>query len=384
MNCISLKVLLASMFLNLLAMPINSGAAVIFGYVSLLASVSLPIELMLHNGVYINKKQFYITLAFLIIVSINSLLSLFAIKNEELESFIKALISFFAFLLSISAKDVVYTEKDLKFYYLITRVFSIIMILYTVLPFDFQYVAVNEYGNKEFTLSMGNPNATATKILFAIIVLCIEVITRKRIILRCFDVVLISGLVNIIVRLRSRTALICSIIFLVYALFLRFPIKKWMANWVWVIPVVFIPIQIMLKERPLWGMLDKTFASGREELFADYLELISSSPMQFVLGDFAQNQLANTHNIIFALIFNFGFVGVALYLYFWRVESKALNNASNSTAKLAWMGWIVFVIHSMAEAAALSGAFTFGAIIIFLNRLTKDTVITEKTIQDKV
>ena len=201
--------------------------------------------------------------------------------------------------------------------------------------------------------------------------------------LRFFDVVLISGLVNIIVKLRSRTALICSIIFLVYALFLRFPIKKWMVNWVWVIPVVFIPIQIMLKERPLWGMLDKAFASGREDLFADYLELISSSPMQFVFGDFAQNQLANTHNIIFALIFNFGFIGAALYLYFWRVESKALENASNSMAKLAWMGWIVFVIHSMAEAAALSGAFTFGAIIIFLNRLTKDTLITEKIIQEK-
>lgn len=383
MNCISLKVLLAAIFLNLLAMPINSGAAVIFGYVSLLASISLPIELMLHNGVYINKKQLYITLAFLIIVSINSILSLFTIENEELESFVMALVSFFTFLLSISAKDVAYSEKDLRFYYLITRVFSIIMILYTVLPFDFQYVTVNEYGNKEFTLSMGNPNATATKILFAIIVLCIEVITRKRIILRFFDVVLISGLVNIIVRLRSRTALICSIIFLVYALFLRFPIKKWMANWVWVIPVVFIPIQIMLKERPLWGMLDKAFASGREDLFADYLELISSSPMQFVLGDFAQNQLSNTHNIIFALIFNFGFIGAALYLYFWRVESKALEKASNSMAKLAWMGWIVFVIHSMAEAAALSGAFTFGAIIIFLNRLTKDTVITEKIIQEK-
>lgn len=381
MSCISLKILVVSMMLNMLTMPISSVLAIIFGYVALISSVMLPIELLRYNGTCINKRQLHIIFALVIIICLNSFISLTAIRVNELEDVIKALFSFFSFLLAIAAKDVMYTEKDLKFFFSLTRIFAFVLILYTVIPFDFRYVTVNNYGNIQFTLSMGNPNATATKILFALMLLGIENSILKNKYWRWCNVALIAGLLNTILLLQSRTALVCALIFLIYHMLLKFRIRKWMTDWVWIIPIIFIPIQLTLSRFPLWQILDKSLSSGRETMFVDFIELISSSPLQFVFGDFAENKLSNTHNIIFAMIFNFGFIGLILFLRFWKIESRNVEGSTTKIAQYAWVGWIVFVIHSMAEAAVLSGSFTFGAILILLNRMTKDQMVVNSGLE---
>ena len=375
MRCISLKVFVVSMLFNLLVMPFGTTLAVVCGYVSLLASILFPVELMHYNRGCINKKQFRIILIFAMIACVNSYMSLTAISMKELENVIKALISFFTFLISIAAKDIFYTDRDLKFYFSVIRIFAVVIILYTLIPFGFQYTIINTYGEKIFTMSMGNPNATATKIMFAIMLLCIETRISQNNYLRACNVALIGGLIYTVIKLQSRTVFLCIVVYVIYCVLLRFPIKKWMTIWIWIVPVIFIPIQLMLPRFPLWDFFDKTLTTGREILFADFLKLITSSPLQVVFGDFAEYQLGNSHNIIFSMIFNFGFVGLILFFVFWIIESCDAEGAMNKVTQSAWIGWIVFVIHSMAEAAALSGAFTFGAIIIVINRLTKDQMI---------
>lgn len=375
MSCISLKILVASMMFNLLSMPISSGAAVVFGYIALISSILLPFELMRYNGVCVNKKQFGIVLVLVGIVCLNSFVSLTVIKVSELEDLGKAIISFFSFLFSIMAKDVLYTEKDLKFFFSVTRFFAVIMILYTIIPFDFQYVVINEYGGTQFTLSMGNPNATATKLLFGIVVLGVENSMLKSKYWRWCNGGLIMGLFYVIFRLQSRTALICALIFIVYGMLLKVRIKKWMIDWVWLVPVIFIPFQLWIARQPAWDFLDKSMTTGREELFANFINLISFSPTQFILGDFAKYQLVNNHNIIFSLIFNFGFLGVGVFLWFWKIEGRGTSEITTKIAQYAWMGFFIFVIHSMAESAVLSGAFTFSVILVLINRLTKDKIV---------
>lgn len=375
MSCISLKVLVASTLLNLLVMPLSSVLAIVFGYIALLSSILLPIELLRNNKVCINKKQIWIIIVFVSSVAFNLLISLTVIPTDEVENIIKALISFLAFLLAISAKDITYRESDLNFYFSVIRFFAVVMILYTIIPFDFQYVIVNNYGSKQFTLSMGNPNATAAKNLFAIVILGIEIgMSKSKYLLWC-NVFLIVGLMYCVEKLQSRTSMMCAIFFIVFALVLKLRVKQWMLKKVWIIPAVFIPIQIMFSRIPVLKFLDKSLATGREEMYIEFLEILSSSPFTFIFGDFVENQLGNSHNIFFALIFNFGFIGLILFLWFWKIEARKFDVETKKLAQYAWMGWIVFVIHSMAEAAVLSGAFTFGVIIILLNRMSKDEIL---------
>ena len=68
-----------------------------------------------------------------------------------------------------------------------------------------------------------------------------------------------------------------------------------MTSWVWLVPAIFIPVQLMLAKLPLFELLDKSSATGRETMFADFLGLISHSPAQFTLGNFTEYQLENNH-----------------------------------------------------------------------------------------
>ncbi len=376
MKCFFLKILVASMLLNLLMMPINPSISVLIGYVCLLTTVALPIELMLYSENGNNKMQILIIFALISIILLNPMQLSTKLQSQDLVNIIKAVASFFSFLLVLSVKGISYTEKDLKFYFTIIRCFAIVMILYTVIPFDFQYVVINDYGRTQFTLSMGNPNATATKVLFAIIVLGIETLIVKKTFLRWCNVFLITGLMYTLIMLQSRTALLCAVIYIAYALLLKFRVKKWMVTWVWIIPLAFIPIQLMLTKLPELEFLDKTLTTGRETLYIDLLELISSSPVRFVLGNFWENQLSNNHNIILSMTLNFGLLGLVMYMWFWRIEISEIKEVTTKVAQYAWVGWIVFVIHSMAESAVMSGTFTFGSILILLNRMTKDELIT--------
>ena len=84
--------------------------------------------------------------------------------------------------------------------------------------------------------------------------------------------------------------------------------------------------------------------------------------------------MSNGHNIYFTILFNFGFIGLVLFMRFWNRENKTFDEKT-LLANDARMAWLVFIIHAMAEAAVLSGAFTFSVILILLNRMTKDQIL---------
>ena len=375
MKSIMLKIQVMSMLLNVVLMPISSALAVIFGYICLISSALLPMELIRYKGNHVRRKQFLIIFTFVIIIILNSWKSFLEIQNEEMENVMKSCISFFSFTMSICVGGISYRENDLKFYFQIVRLFSIVFILYTILPFGFQYTTIGKYGYQQFTLSMGNPNATATKILFCITILVIEVGIINNVWVRRSDIVLILCLLYTIIKLESRTALLCALTCIVSGILLKVKVKKWMINMVWIIPLAFIPVQILFQEISMLEFMNKSLASGRDTLFSEFINQIKLSPLSFILGDFGANQLSNCHNIIFTLVYNFGFVGTGLYFVFWKNENERFKASISNVSNYAWLGWLVFVIHSMAEAAPMSGAFTFAPMIIVLNRMTKDRML---------
>ena len=375
MRSLALKLLIAMVALNIVLLPLSATLAVLCGYAILLLSAWVPIDLMLNGGNRLNKKQTNLVLAFLAVTVINSLLSISSLTFANVEPLVKAFVSFFAFLLALSVGESTYTERDLTFYFTVNRLLSLIFVLYTVIPFDFQRTPVGDYGFMQFTLSMGNPNATATKVLFCVLLLVIQIGISKNDWTRWSNALLVVGLLYTIYRLESRTALACAILGIALLVFKKRRVSTRFVNLFWIVPIVFIPIQFLFERFPMLRLLGKSLVTGRQDMFTDFLSQIDESPLEFLLGSFLEHQLANYHNIFFTVLFNFGIVGVALYYCFWYFESRKIGDHTDKLANYAWLALSVFIVQSATEAAAMSGSFTFGAIILLINRLSKDTLI---------
>ncbi len=375
MRSIALKLLIVMVALNMVILPLNAKLAVICGYAILLLSAWVPIDLMLNSGNHLSKKQIHLVIAFLAVTLINSALSIFQFQLSDVETVIKAFVSFFAFMLALSVGESTYTERDLNFYFTANQLLSLVFIIYTVIPFGFQRTVVGDYGYLQFTLSMGNPNATATKVMFCVLLLMIQRGISKKAWIRWLNMVLIIGLLYTLYNLESRTALACALLGIVLGTAVNFRVTKKIADICWSIPILFIPVQIVFEQFPALRLLGKSLVTGREELFSDFIVKIATEPHRFILGNFLSYQLQNYHNIFFTILFNFGIVGVVLYYKFWRAESRKLRDQTSKIANYAWIAILAFVVQSATEAAAMSGSFTFGAIIILLNRMTKDTFI---------
>ncbi len=383
MKSVALKISFVTMILNILVMPFSGTISILFGYLCLVTTALVPFELLYNSGNRLNKKQFVIMLAFLVIMFLNSPSSFLEIQMGDLENIIKAIVVFIAFLVSISVSGVTFSIKDLQFYFDIIRGASIVFILYTILPFGFRYTPVDEYGNVQLTLSMGNPNATAAKLLFFVIMLLIETSLLKNKRKRRLNGLVIIGLLYTLFRFESRTSFICAVLITVLIVVVQMRVKSWMAKTAWLIPALFIPIQLLLAKIPGFVFLNKTVSSGREDLYTAYISDILSSPAKYIFGDFFGNQLENNHNVVFTFLLNFGIVGCVLYYLFWKIEIDSLNKISTKIENYSWLAIIVFIVHSMAESAVMSGSFTFGILAILLNRMNKDRLDVTPYLNEK-
>ncbi len=372
----ALKLIMVAQLMYTALLPISSVGSVLMGYALLVLSALLPVELLLCASNKLNRRQCFIVLSFFVVAVANSLISLFSIGFEEYEEIFKAFISFFAFVLAISVDEIKYKRKDLDFIFLINRLTSLVYILYTLLPFGFRYTVANKYGYMQFTLSMGNPNGTATKVLFCVMLLAIQfAICRSRKV-RFINGIMIAGLLYTLFMLESRTALICAIIGIVMMLF-KYKISSRVVKLAWIAPMVFIPIQLMLENVAFFKLLGKSLATGRQDMFTDFIRQIIESPQTYVLGNFAVNRLQNYHNIFFSILFNFGVVGVVLYFMFWREEIKKIRDVNSKVSNCAWIVIFLFIVQSVAESASMSGAFIYGTSIIILSRLAKDRMVDD-------
>ncbi len=375
-----LKLAFSTMMLNIIVLPISNFLSILFGYLCFIFSLILPFDLMRHVE-KINKKQFLLILMLILIVICNSVTILFKEQNVALENPIKMLSVFCTFLLAISVEKTSYFLKDLCFYFRLTRIVSVFLIIYTIFPWDFRYTIIDKYGNLQFTMSMGNPNATAVKVLFCVTIILIEFCILKDDNKKKVNLLIILGLMYTLSKLQSRTSFICALILLFIVLLLRLRIRRWMVSVVWIVPIVFVFIQRLLTKIHLLSLFNKPIESGREVLYFNYIDDVFESPVSFVLGNFMNNQLANNHNVFFTILLNFGMIGCIIYFLFWKNETCNLNIFSTKIANYAWCALSVFIIHSMAESAMMSGCLTFGICIVLINRMTKDDLIL--TAEDK-
>ena len=368
-----LKLLVTTFVLHMLVSPISQTIAVVLGYAILFLSIALPFDLFAMSKGEVNYKQLRLFCGFVVIIIGAFLFSFLGLDSSEYETLLKAMISFVAFLASIMISPTEYGDNDLQFFYKINRFAAIVLILYTVLPLSFRYTIVNAYGQMQFTLSMGNPNATASKVMFIFFLLMIQFeqsISKKD---KKINLCLMIGLLYVLFWLESRTALLCSIIGAVL-MFVKYRVTVRMANLIWLVPLLFIPIQLIFEKVPLLKFLGKSLASGRNTMFAKFISQITESPFRFILGDFGMYQLENYHNIFFSLVFNFGIVGLTMYYFFWRIESKNIELATSNISNVAWIAIMMFITQSSAESATMSGAFVYSVMIIFLARLSKDQI----------
>ncbi len=375
----TLKLIMVAQLLYTALLPLSNAGAVLIGYVLLVLSVVLPFELLICASNKLNKRQGLIVLLLFVITVANSIVSLFSISTSEYEEIFKAAVSFFTFLASISICEMEYDRKDLEFHFFINRLISLVYILYTVLPFGFRYTVANKYGYMQFTLSMGNPNGTSTKVMFVIILLAIQFAFNRNRKDRIINATLIAGTLYTLFLLESRTALICTVIGILLLVVFKFKLSSRVAKLAWIAPVLFIPVQLFLENFAHIMLLGKSLATGRQDMFSDFIELIIDSPQTYVFGDFAINRLRNYHNIVFAILFNFGIVGIVLYFLFWREEMKKIRTNSPVIVNCAWIAIVLYIIQSASEAASLSGAFIYGTSIVFLMRLAKDRMIDDPT-----
>lgn len=370
----ALKLIMAVQLLYTAVLPLSSVGSVLLGYALLVLTALLPLELLTCASNKLNRRQWILILIFFALAVCNSFLSMFSIGLGEYEEIFKAFISFFAFLLAISVDGMEYRRKDLDFYFLINRIAALVYILYTILPLGFRYTVINQYGDLQFTLSMGNPNGTATKVLFCVMLLAIQFAICKNRKTRFLNGIMIVGVLYTLFKLESRAALLCAVAGLVLML-LKFRISERLVKFSWIAPVVFIPVQLLLENVAFLKLLGKSLATGREDMYTDFINLIIKSPQTYIFGNFAVNRLQNYHNIFFTILFNFGVVGVVLYFLFWREEMNKIKIGNSKIVNGAWIAILMFIVQSVAESASLSGGFVYGTSIIFLVRLAKDRMV---------
>ena len=143
------------------------------------------------------------------------------------------------------------------------------------------------------------------------------------------------------------------------------------------IAIAFLFIQIQLADYSELELLGKSIASGRDEMFSEYLSTIKSNPIDYVIGNLFSHQLRNYHNGPLSLIMNFGYIGYICYLVFWLSETRQLINRPNisSMQRLAIALLMIYFIHSASEAGPTLGTIPYGTQLVLTVRIAKDRFI---------
>ncbi|NLK93453.1 MAG: hypothetical protein GX273_10150 [Bacteroidales bacterium] len=298
-----------------------------------------------------------------------------------------ALCSFFAFYLSLS-----YNEKKeyklLKFkdILIVSYILAFVFIIYTFGDFSFKYREINEYGALQFTMGLGNPNAVSFYVLFACMILLINILTTKSNIQKLFDFVLIGFMAYILLLLRSRMVLLCLAI-AIFALFFK---KKKKANTIiagimMTIPIAAVPFLLYqntkLKSLELLG---KAVDTGRYEIYSEFLNELKSAPLQYIFGNFKKYAFYNLHNGPMSIIATIGIVGFILYMIFWINEIKNITkNMQSRYQTVAYVFILLFFLHSASEAMSVIGTIPYSIFILLIVKIAKGQIKMDNEIIEK-
>ena len=364
--------------LNMIAYALNSvftpwGSAIsrFPGYITIITTILLPfsgIEKEFIVGIRKETKAF-LCLGFVAAAS----LALSLLDTQIDQEYILAFLGFICVYATLSADTITYSEKDLKLLFTVNKVLCLSYIIYTfsALPI-IKYTVYDNWGNTHFTLGFSNPNTTGAYVMFSVAMLTIQLSYERKWQYKVWNILLAIVLSYIIYLTECRTALICSCLFILIALMKHIPLKSWYVDIALTLMIAFIAIQIWLGQGDI-VFLGKNFASGRQNMYASFIDNITKNPWAFILGNSGTYRLENAHNAAFAIVQNFGFLGLGCFLGLWRVIiKKSIISANCNVNRMAIFILLVYIIYSSTEAAILIGMIPHGTPILVIGRLAKD------------
>lgn len=334
--------------------------------------------------VVIQKNQAIINAIVGLIIFITVLsfaLSIDYLREKSFGDFIDdmlAIVSFIIYYLALSTDQQQSHQVYLENIFRINHLMCAIFMLFAFAPFDFKYDIVNEYGRKQFTMGLGNPNATALCIMFVIVLLLIEYDTIFNPIRKIAHLIITLSMFYILLLLRSRTVLICAIVFFISFLLRRKPKTfKWISYFIVLTPILVMVFQLYLFQLGVFELrfLDKAVLTGRPEIYIRAFESVQNSIMVAAFGNLCKDAFYNYHNGILTIGISLGIFGVLLYILFWNQQLRILRERCKEKKQLiAFFAIIVILLHASSESMGVVGTIPYSVFIVAIMRIAKGEI----------
>ncbi len=229
------------------------------------------------------------------------------------------------------------------------------------------HVAYGHYGLEEveeLTLGYQNPNETAIYVMLTFFFLVAAFFGMKKRIWKGISGVLVVQMLYIVLQTQSRTCIVLCVAFLVLTLLQKwFRIKGKTLKVAVILPAA---VLFVMMEFPQWiarlRFMGEVADTGRVLLFKNYFNNWGMS--QALLGDFAKYGSGNMHNSFLTLMAMFGIPMAIYYMYFLYKNTTAYSkNAENPVAYLGYVGWIMMIIHGVAEGTLLAAGTVYAGLM---------------------
>lgn len=278
-------------------------------------------------------------------------------------------------LLLVYVSDKIEINKSsIDFFYYCSIMLALIMLTYSQTSYA-HWNGEREHDN--LTLGIENPNLTAIILFLIYAMLVITMRGRKHLLI---PVALEIALLWLIWQTNSRmvlaAALLLAFMILIPKQNLK-PIPLWVVRCACLLPFVFVPAYLIMYENfGNFELLNKSFFSGRQYVFAEYLGYVDTLP-SFLFGNLRDAAFQNAHNGPLAIITSIGIVGGTAYFYI--IINAILKTAKKAKHPIAITSIVVIMacfVHTCGEAALLLGGFpgiTFLFLAFMLSNVTKDT-----------
>lgn len=365
---------LYSMVLNTFFRPLNSTIASIFGYFTIICTILYPILYSKENGkVRMGKAMF--SLLFILLLSI-----VFSINYFSTVGFTNnliAIVSFVTLYWSLTLYRENCTEIPLRKICRINYALCAVLLLYGYGPFSFKYTVVTVWGAQVFSMGLGNPNAVAVYVLFAIIILLAHMVSIKTLTVRVIDAIIVGLLLYLLVLLSSRTVVACALLLLIGYIISK-KTQKIMYFWSFIIiwPIIMIFITLAVGEKNLTLLvLGKAIETGRYEMYRDTINNIIANPVAYIFGSVFRYNFLNMHNAPLTIISNVGFVGLVIYIGIWYQKIKRYaEEANNALSVIAVYALLAFVIQSSSESLLMIGTIPYATMVIVVDKMAKGEI----------
>ena len=365
---------LISCVAHLFFVPLSEGVTQILAHVIMISICLYPIAWMFE------RATLKVNLSFLLLLLsvFMALLTDFQEIGEETEGITRQVGLFCAFYWIISLRKDDQFKIDFKWLIAINYILCVVILLYSYGPFDFRYARGEAWLGVVFTMGLPNPNAAAAYVMFAIVILIIQVSNTNRRWIKILNTVLIGLLSYVMIMLRTRSVFVALIVAMLLRLFRA---KKWSKAWmprlIMLVPLVMILGHVMLAQIDSnITIFGKTLASGRADLYETVFQEVRQAPLSYIFGRLGYYKLDNLHNAPLAIFANLGVFGFLVWFPFWTGQLRYMNSIySTRVQEIALIYVWAFIVHSSAEVMFMVGMTPYCLFMIVMIKLAKDEFV---------